>query len=336
MTRSHRLLPLLLALAVLVPAFASASPQQKLMAKRAAELDAYRLLAERVLGLEITSGSTVADFVGESDNIATALDATIKGVRFSDVRHFSDGSCEVDAALTLKQVVTTLEKAHDAEYDGGHWNKSDFEKITTKSTRTVIEVTGSGAARAQSEIADPAGQPIIGPIVGTRRNVRTQLPGIYRDFPPAERLKAKRAAELDAYRKMLERIYGLDIEAGTEVRDFVTESDIIRTRTEGTLKGVRFDNVRYAPDGVVEVEASLSVRQVVTMLEKIYDETYRGGKWEKSDFEKITKKSVTKTLTVIGTGALDTAGGSSRDRGDRGDREVEIEVEISDQIIVVE
>ena len=40
---------------------AEVTPQQKLMAKRAAQLDAYRMLAERILGLELAGTTTVRD-----------------------------------------------------------------------------------------------------------------------------------------------------------------------------------------------------------------------------------------------------------------------------------
>lgn len=306
------------------------SPQQKLMAKRAAELDAYRLIAERVLGLEISAESTVRDFVGLSDRIATRLDTFIKGVRFTNVRHFSDGSCEVDAEITIQQVVKEIKKIYDEIYEGGKWHKEELEHITKRTHHKVISVTGSGAARAESRVQNPATTPIIGPIVGTTRSQMIDLPAIYGEYAPGERLKAKRAAELDAYRKLLERVYGLQIDAGTRVRDFVTESDDIRARTEGELKGVRFTNIRYAPDGVVELEGSITIQQVIRTIQKVYDEVYEGGEWKREDFEKITKKTISKTITVLGVGALDTSGSSGHERTGA------IESEVVDEVIVID
>ena len=179
------------------------SPQQKLMAKRAAELDGYRKLAEQILGLEISASSHVRDFVTESDRIATYLDEFIKGIRFTDVRHYEDGTCETDAEVTIQQVITTLKRSVDEVYEGGKWKKDVFEDIKKRTKRTVIAVTGCGAVRPETKIDDPADEAIVGPVLNPRAR-RISLPPIYREYPPAERLKAKRAAEVDGYRKLLE------------------------------------------------------------------------------------------------------------------------------------
>jgi hypothetical protein len=307
------------------------TPQQKLMAKRAAELDAYRKIAERVLGLQIRGDSSVRDFVGESDDISAAMDHFIKGIRLSDPRYYDDGSCEVDAEVTIERVITEVKKIYDEVYKGGRWKKEEFEDIRKRTERKVLRETGAGAVRPESVIPDPKDQPIVAPIV-TGRPIRTALPDIYKQFPPNERLKAKRAAELDAYRKLLERIYGLQISAGTKVKDFVTETDQIRASTEGELKGVRTVGVRYAPDGVVEVEMAITIERVITTVKRVYDEKYQGGRWKKEYFDDIRKHTERKVITVIGTGALDTrgaAGDSTRDSGNT--RVIE-----GDEVIVVE
>jgi len=282
-------------------------PQEKLMAKRAAELDAYRLLAERILGLEIRAATSVRDFVTEDDRIATALDHFIKGVRLGQPRYFNDGTCEVDAEVTIEQVVTTLKKACDEYYRGGKWTKDSFEDVDRRTERKIIAVTGCGAVRPQTVIPDPAQEAIV-PALAARRPMEIRLPEIYRRYPPAERLKAKRAAELDAYRKLMERIYGLQITSNSFVRDFVTEHDGIRACLDGHLVGARTMEVRYGPDGVVEVVMEVTIEQVITQVKRTCDEVYKGGKWTKDSFEDIRKYTERKVIGVVGTGALDTAG----------------------------
>ncbi|PCI62800.1 MAG: hypothetical protein COB35_02565 [Gammaproteobacteria bacterium] len=53
--------------------------QAKMMAKRAAQLDAQRQLAETTKGLQLSAGSTVEDFEVTSDVIATRVKGLIKG-----------------------------------------------------------------------------------------------------------------------------------------------------------------------------------------------------------------------------------------------------------------
>src|ERR1035437_2061691 len=252
---------------------AAVAPNQKLMAKRAAQLDAYRQLTERIMGLQISSGTTVRDFVTESDQIGTSIEGFIKGVKLGEPRYFDDGTCEVDAEVTIVQVVTAIEKAYDEVYKGGKWQRSDIENITKTTTFKTISVTGAGAVRAQSLIPDPAQAEIVKAVLA-RQVQHIELPAICAKYPPNERLKAKRAAELDAYRLLMEPIYGLQIVGDTTVKDFVTASDQIQTSIEGTLKGVRTMDVRYGSDGVVEVQMQVTIAQVVTAIEKSYDEVY--------------------------------------------------------------
>ncbi|MBL4940234.1 MAG: LPP20 family lipoprotein [Colwellia sp.] len=57
----------------------SSNFQAKMMARRAAELDAQRQLAETTKGLQISAGTTVEDFEVTSDVIATRVKGLLKG-----------------------------------------------------------------------------------------------------------------------------------------------------------------------------------------------------------------------------------------------------------------
>lgn len=83
------------------PPSAISPAQARLMAERAAKLDAYRNLLEQAYGVQITSHSTVKDFVLQNDTIRSRVEAFIKGAKITDTRHLSDGSVEVEMELTL-------------------------------------------------------------------------------------------------------------------------------------------------------------------------------------------------------------------------------------------
>lgn len=292
----------------LSPLSAEPSPQQKLMAKRAAELDAYRKLAEQIMGLQISATSHVKDFVTVNDRVATAFDQFLKGVRFTDVRYFDDGTAETDAQVTIEQLVTTLKKICSEVYQGGQWKKEVFEEITRNTQRSVISVTGVGAITPHTNLPDPVKEDvkIAGPVAKTGI-IALAIPEIFRKQAPAERLKAKRAAELDAYRKLFERVYGFAIASQTLVEDFTTKKDVIRTAMEGHLKGVKFDAVRYNEDGTVEVEAQMTIEQVVTTIQRTADMVFEKGRWNQDVYEKIQRESQRKVIAVVGVGALDTS-----------------------------
>ncbi len=85
------------------------TPRGRLMAERAAYLDAVRQLAENIKGVHIDSTTTVRDFVTQSDTITSRFEDWIKGAEKTMVREFHDGTVEVDVQLplsTLHQMYT--------------------------------------------------------------------------------------------------------------------------------------------------------------------------------------------------------------------------------------
>ncbi|MFP4474135.1 MAG: LPP20 family lipoprotein [Desulfatibacillaceae bacterium] len=76
---------------------------------------------------------------------------------------------------------------------------------------------------------------------------------------PQARPMALRAARLDAYRNLLEVTNGVRITSETTVRDFATESDVIRSQVEGMVKGAQVVNREYMSDGTVEVTIRMSL-----------------------------------------------------------------------------
>ena len=61
------------------PAMAKTNAQARMLAKRAAQLDAQRQLAEQVKGIELRAGSTVEEYEVKSDIIATRVKTWLQG-----------------------------------------------------------------------------------------------------------------------------------------------------------------------------------------------------------------------------------------------------------------
>lgn len=77
------------------------SGQQKLMAIRAATVDAYRVLAERVYGFRVTGSTSVSAFATQSDTIRSHVDAFIRGARVVNTTTIADGNVEVTVELDM-------------------------------------------------------------------------------------------------------------------------------------------------------------------------------------------------------------------------------------------
>lgn len=87
------------------------------------------------------------------------------------------------------------------------------------------------------------------------------------------KLMTRRAAKVDALRNLLEVIYGLQIDARTTVRDFVTQSDMIRARLSATIQGAREVDYQVQPDGTAEVTVEVTLGAVQDILGRrlLYD-----------------------------------------------------------------
>ena len=73
------------------------------------------------------------------------------------------------------------------------------------------------------------------------------------------KLMTERAAKVDAYRNLLEQAYGLQVTGSTSVRDFVTQSDTVRTQVDAFIRGAKVVDTRLLDDGSAEVEMEVSL-----------------------------------------------------------------------------
>jgi hypothetical protein len=80
---------------------------------------------------------------------------------------------------------------------------------------------------------------------------------------PQARPMALRAAQVDAYRNLLETVKGVQIDSTTTVKDFVVESDVINASVSGLVKGAAVVNKAYMSDGTVEVTVRMQLNGLV-------------------------------------------------------------------------
>ena len=231
---------LVTALSVVLPVFSYAETkgQLKLKAKRGAQVDAYRKLSELVKGLQISSNTYVRDFVTESDVIRTQFNDFIQGGKVLGPPRFieeADGSytAEVDVKITLEQVMQGLA---EISYNRGP-NKPPLDLTYMKNHTRRKEFIATGTANTGRN-APMAGRTASKKYGATRKSPTAGIAG-WENVTGQGRLKAERAALTDGRRNLAETIEGLQISGNTYVRDFVTESDEIRTSLNAFIKGVK-------------------------------------------------------------------------------------------------
>lgn len=283
------------------PSYAITAGQQKLLAKRAAQVDAYRKLTETIMGLQISSNTYVRDFVAESDEIRTGFDHFIKGLKIiGEPRYFDDGTCEVDVQVTLEQVMVALETLITT---GPFGDKYVIRDMVTYNRKKIFTATGTGVPREEPEIApEPQALPARTPTAG--------IPG-WEDVTPRGRLMAERAAKVDGYRNLAETVNGLRISSNTYVRDFVAESDEIRTSLNTFLQGARqVGPTRYLPDGIAEVEVQITIQEVIKHLQTLQQRWVTEGRYfrvtefRNTTFETIVGYYPKKVISAVGNGTV--------------------------------
>ena len=279
------------------------SAQKKLLSKRAAEADAYRKIAECIKGLQITSDTYVRDFVAESDTIRAEMDTFVRAIRVGKPKWYEDLSCEVPAEVTVAKVIETLKKIHTRHYNGNSIKGTDFTDMEKRVKTKVIKVVGVGAPRPDLPPGLPEG--VAEQIGGPATLPEPALPPLWRQIPAQARFMALRAADLDAKRKLLERIKGLRLTSDTLVRDFVTEFDSITAQAQGLVVGTR--RVReylHHDEPIAEVTVEVPVESVVTIIKKLHTRSIQGDRIKGTDISDVKKSIKTQTFQATGMGVV--------------------------------
>jgi hypothetical protein len=235
--------------------------QARLMALGAARKDAQRRLAERIKGLRLTARTQVRDFMAESDVITTELSAHLVGAHeVGRYLHHDELIAEVTMRVPTEQVITAVKRLHSRHYKGDDVKGSDIEKIVKTVIKKDFEATGMGVPPEkyikryvqQTEAQLPQWAAGVIEAEGT---------GTDAEFGSAQgRLRAARAAELDAKRQLAERIAGLQISAETTVSSFVAEHDHIATLVDAIMIDATVTGTRFTGDTAIVTVAVPGMR----------------------------------------------------------------------------
>ena len=246
--------------------------QGRLMAIQAARRDAQRRLGERIAGVLITSETTVRDFVVDKDEINTLMKAFLVGSRATGVSYHADELIvEVTMEVTLRDVLIRLQTWAKKHYKGDKVKITQLEKLTVRTKDKIIKEVGSGVPgeRFLKKTVTVAEKRVIAlgravPGWGTRTisavgNAALDTEGVSK---AQAKLMAFRGAELDARRKLAERIDGLMITSNTSVANFVAHSDQIATDMLAFQQGARVleRSKKLLEDGVAQVTVEIDLK----------------------------------------------------------------------------
>lgn len=226
---------------------------QRLQYVRAAEIDAARVLAERIVGIALEGGTTVRDLAAANDDIKGALEATLKGIKTTEgPTYCEDGRVEVVRAVNLHSLLEVVVQRQGKE-----------ASTYLKTVDETIDALGNAA-----------------------------IPGSLGH----KHVMAKRAAEMDVYRRLAERAMGVQVSSDTTVKDFVAENDAVKTTFANALKSAEITAITYNADGTASVTAALKVGPLVRTIVRTRN--------AKGQVIKVDEKAEQMVLEETGSGAV--------------------------------
>jgi hypothetical protein len=248
--------------------------QGYLAAAEAARMDALRKLGQRIKGVRVTADTTVQDFVLQSDEVNLSMNTFLLGAKEIGKRYQRDELiCEVEMAITLKTVLMKFKSWADAHYKGDKVKLTALEETIQKVRTDEITETGMGVPPKRF-LKDYTPEEVVvfenvqaavakNPAWVTETLRATGVAAVDTEMKnkvQAEEM-AKRAAELDARRKLAEEVQGLMLNSSTSVKDFMAGSDKIRSRMEAYQFGAKLIDAEVK-DGRATAEVELDLKPV--------------------------------------------------------------------------
>ena len=89
------------------------------------------------------------------------------------------------------------------------------------------------------------------------------------DTPAQQRILSIKASKLDAYKVLMEQVYGQYLDANTTVSEMIVQSDTFRAKVQGVIYGAKLVSITPVGDDTYETTLSLS-NSVVNDLRKLY------------------------------------------------------------------
>jgi hypothetical protein len=149
------------------------------------------------------------------------------------------------------------------------WLKGGMKMLRRKSAffaviiAIIVLIAGSAFAQLVGTVKD-----VIDPIGSTGKVDWTTgvITAVGIGAPPAQpanpaqaRAMAERAAQVVAYRNLLEAVKGVRVDSTTTVENFIVTSDVINTQVNGIIQGATIMDKKYMSDGSVEVTIGMKL-----------------------------------------------------------------------------
>lgn len=138
-----------------------------------------------------------------------------------------------------------------------------------------------------------------------QRSPEPEKPAIWMESDIRLVMQAERVARADAMRKMLEKLYGVRLDAHHTVYDLARDNERVNAALQGTLKGMRELRWVYTPEGICQVEMAVTWETVVEEVRKVLRTYCDGCGTYTHEVQEVNLRSYQTEVTVWGNGAIE-------------------------------
>ncbi len=147
------------------------------------------------------------------------------------------------------------------------------KSIARKTRSIVLIVIGSIVLTGCATSIEDYNAAVIQGIVDQNNNILATgyavISAQKSDIPAQQRILSIRASKLDAYRALMEQIYGQYLDANTTIGEMVMKSDTLKARVQGMVYGARLVSINPVGDDTYETTLSLD-KNIVNDLRRLF------------------------------------------------------------------
>ena len=147
------------------------------------------------------------------------------------------------------------------------------KSIARKTRSIVLVVIGSIVLTGCATSIEDYNAAVIQGIVDQNNNILATgyavISAQKSDIPAQQRILSIRASKLDAYRALMEQIYGQYLDAHTTIGEMVMKSDTLKARVQGMVYGARLVSINPVGDDTYETTLSLD-KNIVNDLRRLF------------------------------------------------------------------
>jgi len=277
------------------PAPAYTPEQSRMLAVRAAQVDAYGHLADLILAARLPDGRSVGAALGPSGDGEAALRLLLRTARvIGDPRVYSDDVAEVDVEVALEAVVRKVAGLLGLPLDTG----KDLAELQTQAV--------DGCLRAEGRAAPPrdvAAETIRCVEAARPDELPAMFPVGWERVTALGRVEAVSRARARAYAALTAEVRGLRVSPSRTVGDLVAGSPAAESLLDVYIRGLPVAGPpRLMPDRIAEVDVAAAVRDLIRVLKNVRAVAPAGGGVTEDEADQLSMNLKAERLLATGRG----------------------------------